>query len=576
MTTRPTLPLLIATSALSALLAGCGSTPLPPWPSSSTAPRPTAPAPLPAQRGTVVPSTGAPQPGVTITPLGREPLPQGAPEAGLTDNAAVAARFPDPAVRYDTPGLADGRRSFTTNDEASAWLLRLAARSAAPGGTRLAVLPLGRSQRGTPLQALLATRAQGTSPDSLDATHRPTVVLIGGQRGDEPASTEALLVIARELAPGGLLEPLLDRINVIAVPRANPDAAELGQRATANGTNLERDHLLLATPEAQALAVLVRNYRPIAVLDAREYPAAGDILQKFHALPRQDALLQYATVANEPEFITKAANEWFYSPMMDALRAQSLTSEWYYTTTPNPEDLRIAMGVTQPDASVNANGLKNAVSLLVATRGAGLGRAHIQRRVHTQVTALSSALRSAADRAANLGEIRSYVNRDVSALACKGPVVVDAGPTPSQRDLTLIDPDTGMDRTTRVDLDSSRPLRPLKTRARPCGYWLSANTTTAVERLRLLGVQVMHVVEPGNALAETSADPGSNTPPARAALDIPADSYYVPLNQSLANLAVAALEPDAPGGYLANHLIPSPADTARIMVPPSLVFDEQD
>jgi len=55
------------------------------------------------------------------------------------------------------------------------------------------------------------------------------------------------MVVARELAQG-LLEPLLARIHVIVVPRANPDGAALGQPGTAQGTDLERDHLSLDHP----------------------------------------------------------------------------------------------------------------------------------------------------------------------------------------------------------------------------------------------------------------------------------------------------------------------------------------
>ena len=73
------------------------------------------------------------------------------------------------------------------------------------------------------------------------------MLLIGQQHGDEPAGSEALLVIAQELAQG-LLEPLLDQINVVIVPRANPDGAATGTRSTANGVDMNRDHLLLNTP----------------------------------------------------------------------------------------------------------------------------------------------------------------------------------------------------------------------------------------------------------------------------------------------------------------------------------------
>ena len=57
---------------------------------------------------------------------------------------------------------------------------------------------------------------------------------------------------------------------------------------------------------------------------------------------------------------------------------------------------------------------------------------------------------------------------------------------------------------------------------------------------------------------------------------MPAGSYYVPLNQPLANLAVAALEPDTQNSYFANRLIHQLEDTARVMASPSLVFEEQD
>ena len=86
-----------------------------------------------------------------------------------------------------------------------------------------------------------------------------------------------------------------------------------------------------------------------AVIDAHEYTVTGRFVQKFNAIQRYDALLQYATTANMPEFITKAAHEWYYTPMSDALRVQKLSSDWYYTTSTDPQDLRVSMGGVQPD-----------------------------------------------------------------------------------------------------------------------------------------------------------------------------------------------------------------------------------
>ena len=595
----------VSTLLAAVLLAACSSTPLPPWPSTPTT-RPGAPAPLPQrpQQGTVVPAPlgqapqvlSAPQQGVVTRPLSPQAplIAQNEGPMAPPYGAAVAARFPDPSVAYGTPGLAPDRRAFTTNAELSQWLHALA-EPATRGATRTKLLNLGMSQRGEPILGLLTTRAAGTEPADLDQSRRPTVVLVGQQHGDEPAGSEALLAISRELAQG-LLEPLLDRINVVVVPRANPDGAAANTRVTANGVDMNRDHLLLNTPEARALAKVVNDYRPILVVDAHEYTVAGRYLQKFNAIQRYDALLQYTTTANYAEFLTKASQEWYHQPMVAALKAQGLTNEWYYTTSSNPEDKRISMGGTQPDTGRNVNGLKNAVSLLVETRGVGIGRMHIQRRVHTQVTAITSTLRSTADRAGNLEQVRSFVARDTSAQACRDEVVIEAAATPTQRDLDFLDPETGADKPIRVEWNSSLALRSTKSRARPCGYWLSAHATEAVERLKLLGLQVMRVAEPGSALAdtyrETARESGDRqdvrgtiagsgivrvqVAPVRSAIDVPAGSFYVPLSQPRANLAVAALEPDTQNSYFANHLIDELAHTARIMANPALVFEEME
>ena len=577
-------------------LTACGSTPLPPWPASSV--------PVAGQGSVakVPPPLGQPQayPGVVTSPVeitlpaaGTVAQTTTAEEEAAFENPAVAARFPDPVTRYDTPGLAPNRRAFSTNAEIGQWLQQL---TSAPGptGSHASVLMVGTSQRGAPIHAAVFTRATGNSPQNLDATKLPTVLLVAQQHGDEPAGSEALLVIAGELAQG-LLQPLLENVNVIVVPRANPDGAEAGTRATANGVDMGRDHLLLNTPEAQALAALVRNYRPIAVIDAQEFTVAGPYLEKFQSLQRYDALLQYATTANVPEFLTKASKEWYHAPMVRALNGQNLANEWYYTTSARADDLRLSMGGTQPDTLRNVSSLKSAVSMLVATRGVGLGHTHIQRRVHTHITAVTSALRSTAERAASLEQVRSFVVRDTSALACREQVTIDAAATPGQRDITMLDPQTGADRVLNVGWNSSLKLRNLKSRPRPCGYWLSENAGTAIERLKLLGLQVLRVAEPGSLLAdtyrETSNDTGARAdvsgmagdkdtivPPqvqlVRSAIDVQTGSYFVPLNQPLASLAVAALEPDTQSSYFANHLIESLADTARVMGTPSLIFEE--
>ena len=567
-----------ASGWLLAALCGC-STPM-------TLPR-SVPAPAPAAH----PAYPAGGDAATAREALAEPVASAATAASAPYNAAVAARFPAPQVVYATPAFAPGHRGFTTNAELQA-ALRGMVHNALPaiGRAGVTLLPLGTSQKGVALQAVLLTLSTDTSPAALLASSRPTVLLVGQQHGDEPAGSEALLVMARQLASGPL-QGLLERINVLIFPRANPDGAAAGQRMTASGIDANRDHLLLKTPEAQAQAQLVREYRPVVVVDAHEYTVVGRYLEKFGTVQRFDALVQYAMTANLAPFITRASEEWFRRPMIASLAGQGLSTEWYYTTSADLADKKVSMGGTQPDTGRNVNGLKNAISILIETRGVGLGSLHLLRRVHTHVTAISSVLQSAAAHAADLVKLRQYVDAEVAAQACKGETIVEAGPTASEYELTMLDPATGADKVVTVEWASSLLLHSLKRRARPCGYWLAADQADAVRRLRGLGVRVAQLTETGVMRGETYretareagvredvrgsiADAGGvlrvQVALEAALLDAPMGSYYVPLDQPLANLAIAAIEPDTQNSYVSNGIVSSVTALARVLLRPEV------
>jgi hypothetical protein len=57
-------------------------------------------------------------------------------------------------------------------------------------------------------------------------------------------------------------------------------------------------------------------------------------------------------------------------------------------------------------------------------------------------------------------------------------------------------------------------------------------------------------------------------------VDVPRGSYYVPLSQPLANLVIAALEPDAPSSFFANRVLEALPGTVRVMAPPLLKLEE--
>ena len=556
-----TLPLALVVG----LLAACASVPPPAAPLAA----PPAPAPV---------VTAAAPPPVPSAPAPAASSPVADAPAAAPYGAAVMARFPDPPVRYATPAFDSGRQTFTSQAELQSQLRELV-HLAQASPTRAQLLIPGVSQTGQPIEALLLSRQADLAPAALRTAGRPTVLLVGQQHGDEPAGAEALLVVARQLVQGPLA-PLLERVNVIVLPRANPDGAQAGRRSTASGIDANRDHLLLRTPEAAAIAGLMRDYQPAVVVDAHEYPAVAPYLEKFGAVARADVLLQYATAANVHEFVTRAAQEWFRQPLLASLQREGLSSDWYHTLSTAPDDRRVAMGGPRPDIERNAAGLRHAVSLLVETRGVGLGRTHFARRVHTQVVAMASVLGSAAARAEDLAKLRRFVETETAALACSGEMVVEAAATPSEYQLTLIDPVSGADRAVNVAWESSLQLQVLKSRPRPCGYWLAAGERDAAMRLRGLGVAVQRIEETGVVRGETYREtsraavpdtPGAMLPQVAvvpALIDVAPGSWYVPLDQPLAYLAVAALEPDTPSSYVANGVVSGVAAVSRVLARP--------
>lgn len=485
------------------------------------------------------------------------PAPQASPQpapAPAPASTGLASRFPEPAVSYRTPAFQPGRAAPTSAADAQRLLQGLAR----DHGALVRVVKVADAADGMPLEALLFSRSAQASPESIRASGRATVLLHGPQRADAPAATEALLAVAQELAQGRLL-PVLDKLNVIVWPQVPAAVAAL-----------DADHLLLKTPQAQALARLVREYQPVVVAEAAEYLPSSEFALRFAAVERHDAMLQYAATGNLAPFVTKAAEEWFRQPMLAALKQQGLAAEWHYGVATGAVERRLAMGSPRPDNSRNVQGLKNLVSLSVESRGeAGGGRAHLKRRVHTLVTALGAVLQGAADRGADLMKIRQYVDAEVSAQACKGTVVVEAELSPGEHTLQMLDAATGTEKSSTVAWDSALALRELRVRPRPCGYWLDASESAAVARLRLLGVRVEQVLSKGVVQGDSfSAEPANGAREVKAVsalLDLAPGGYYVPLSQPLAHLAVAALEPDTAFSYWAGGLVTSLGKTARVM-----------
>jgi len=156
----------------------------------------------------------------------------------------------EPAVEDPIPltGFEErGGVGFTTHSEELSFLADVEAQSA-----RVRISLAGTSVEGRPIHLVRVAHPQPPSDEQI-ATGQ-TVLIVGSQHGNEPAGREAALQSLRDLA----------------FTHANPDGRVASTRVNAAQIDINRDHLNLVSPEARAIAQILRDLRPDLVVDAHE------------------------------------------------------------------------------------------------------------------------------------------------------------------------------------------------------------------------------------------------------------------------------------------------------------------
>jgi hypothetical protein len=100
----------------------------------------------------------------------------------------------------------------------------------------------------------------------LSVGHGPKSILLWSQmHGDEPTATPALLDLADFLAREEKrpeIAGILNGFTLLMIPMLNPDGALLYERRNAQGIDINRDALMLTTPEGRLLKAIRERYSP--------------------------------------------------------------------------------------------------------------------------------------------------------------------------------------------------------------------------------------------------------------------------------------------------------------------------
>lgn len=244
--------------------------------------------------------------------------------------------------------------SWTTHEEELEFLEAVDSASA-----RTDIDVIGETRQRRPLHLV---RLGYPRPRPLKSVLRePTLLFVCSQHGNEPAGRETCLKLLRDLAftkERRLLDQLKDS-TIMFIPAANPDGSEANSRRNSGGVDINRDHLNLATLEAQAIAEVVRDYEPDVVLDLHEYGPSVPVLYDDDVLylwPRNlnvDPQVHSLSKALAIDYIGKGAERAGYS------------SDEYGLYAAGDQDVAQTAGDSDEGILRNAMGLRHAIGILV-------------------------------------------------------------------------------------------------------------------------------------------------------------------------------------------------------------------
>lgn len=297
--------------------------------------------------------------------------------------------------KYTTPAFdgTDAAHEFTTQDEMVAYMKEMDAQSddmylysAGTTPNYKFDIPLAIfTETAIPEDATLEEAA-----DLVNANGKTTVWYQSQIHPNEPAAGEGALVVVTDLVTDPETAALLDDINIVVVPRINPDGSYLFSRATFDGFDMNRDHMSLKAAELAQLHTAYRLFMAEVVVDTHEFTFYGANTAGYMN-DSNDIETTPATSLNNNAAVTEFALD-MCGYTFEQLKDAGLRVYHYGQTANNPIGRAYF-------------GLYDCLSFLVETRGIGAGKTNFERRVFSQETAVLSYLTYAAEHSEEIKEL---------------------------------------------------------------------------------------------------------------------------------------------------------------------------
>ena len=311
---------------------------------------------------------------------------------GLVGGAHAQAQFVAPVER-------SGYQRVTSYDSLQAFLKEV-------GSTAIVhVEPLAKSKRGRTLAVanISSSKTFGEDPRKL------RVLVFGQQHGDEHTGKEALTMLLAKFASGDL-DALLKKIDLLVVPQMNPDGSELYQRRTTDSLDLNRNHLLLTSPETRALHDLFYQWLPQVTLDVHEYSTMSRSWSDSGFIRIADTQLGMLTNANTSPEIRDLQHKNIFPYIAGYMQGQGYFFQEYIVGSPSD---RVRHSTTEINDGRQSFGILGTVSFIQEGIKWRTREDRLQRRVQSQLASIRALLEYCST---NAEQIMRIVSRERARL----------------------------------------------------------------------------------------------------------------------------------------------------------------
>ncbi|KAF1942329.1 Zn-dependent exopeptidase [Clathrospora elynae] len=464
------------------------------------------------------------------------------------------------------PGWAAGTEGATSQDELEAFLRGLAARNPSWMSYKVADF-LSEEGKKFPYVYLSSTPSNASAGNLTSSKLR--VWIQGSVHGNEPAGDQATLALLGAMsADPSWAATFLSKMDMLILPRYNPDGNAYFQRTLASNFDPNRDHTKLARQQTRNIKTWFSAFSPHVAIDMHEYGAATRYSTNYSNAA--DGMYSAAKNLNIHPAIRQLSENVFAPAINASLHSHGLRGEPYMTASrTNPP--RLEEAGTDAKIGRNAMGLTQCVTFLFESRGIKIASQEFARRTLAGVSMILGVLETARDEAETVYTTISGAIAEVKEGRKGAEIVVTDFTSYANRTYTMVDRRTGAIVQLPVEFASTTPATANLTRARPSGYLIPRAWSDLATHLRVSGLEVQIISEvfegevevyniTSSTLARTYYEGAILNTVTTSTLvqevTLPAGSFFVPSAQKNAGLAFVALEPENIDSYVSFGIVP--------------------